>query len=95
MGRKRKASLEVEYQLEREIKDLKQEISKLKKLLKEKEKDGNIEKPKAIKKTILKKECPNCKCGIKTVPSPIGSIELCENACGYRNVIKTKKDNNE
>lgn len=91
MGRKRKGNIEVEYELERQIKDLKQEISKLKKLLREKDKDVKIPKDNNIKKVPLKKECPKCGSNIKSAPIPSGILELCENACGYRNVLPNKK----
>jgi hypothetical protein len=87
MGRKRKANLEVEYELERQIKDLKQENAKLKKLLQEKEKSVTVAKsPK--KEKPLEKECPNCGAKIKTSALPMGLLELCEAACGYRAVLK-------
>lgn len=90
MGRKRKANLEVEYELERQIKDLKQENAKLKKLLREKEKVDKIEKiEKPIEKIKkVEKECPSCGAKIKSSLLPMGSLELCESACGYRKVIK-------
>lgn len=88
MGR-RKANLEHEYELERQIKDLKSENAKLKKLLREKEKADKVEKVQAPKvKKPEKKECPKCGAGIKSSPIPMGTLELCESACGYRQVIK-------
>ena len=88
MGR-RKANLEYEYELERTIKDLKAENAKLKKLLREKEKADKVEKVQAPKvKKPEKKECPKCGAGIKCSPIPMGILELCESACGYRQVVK-------
>ena len=88
MGR-RKANLEHEYELERQIKDLKAENAKLKKLLREKEKTGRIEKPEVVKvKQPEKKECPKCGAGIKSSALPMGTLELCESACGFRQVVK-------
>lgn len=88
MGR-RKANLEHEYELERTIKDLKQENAKLKKLLREKEKTDKVEKVEIPKvKKPEKKECPKCGAGIKSSQLPMGTLELCESACGYRQVIK-------
>ena len=89
MGRKRKANLELEYELERQIKDLKQQNAKLKKLLREKEKSAKLEKKEIPQpKVPKKKECPKCGAGIKSSPLPMGTLELCESACGYRQVIK-------
>lgn len=91
MGRKRKTNMEVEFELERQIKDLKQEVSKLKKLLKEKEKiiekSKDIVEVKEIKKPV-EKRCPNCESKLKCSTLPMGTLELCEAACGYRNVRK-------
>lgn len=89
MGRKRKANLEVEYELERQIKDLQQEISKLKRMLKESDTKKN--KEIVVKKVPIKKECPKCGSFIKSSTLPIGTLELCESACGYRNVNKKKE----
>jgi hypothetical protein len=88
MGRKRKANLEVEYELERQIKDLKQEVAKLKKLLKEKEKDVKITKPEKFVKKVIERECPKCGASVKTTELPMGYLDLCESACGYRSVRK-------
>lgn len=88
MGR-RKANLEVEYELERQVKDLKQEVSKLKKILREKEKkevkqEDDVIEVKKVKKPIIDKACPKCGSKIKSSIIPIGTLELCESACGYR-----------
>ena len=95
MGRKRKADLDVEYELERQIKDLKQEVSKLKKLLQEKQKNDKLEKKDiAVQKVkSIKKECPKCGAALKSTELPMGYLELCESACGFRNV--RKKDRHE
>lgn len=92
MGRKRKANLEIEYELERQIKDLKQENAKLKRLLREREKSDKIEKQeKPVEKPKKQdKECPNCGAKIKSSELPMGYLELCEAACGYRAVTKKK-----
>jgi hypothetical protein len=91
MGRKRKANLEVEYELERQIRDLKQENAKLKKLLRDKEKcdttEKEIKEPVKVKKVIAK-ECPSCGANVKITELPMGFLELCESACGYRAVRK-------
>jgi hypothetical protein len=91
MGR-RKANLEVEYELERQIKDLKEQNAKLKKLLREKEKTDKVEKKdKAIEKAKpIKKECPKCGANLKCSELPMGNLELCEAVCGYRAVTKKK-----
>lgn len=96
MGRKRKANLEIEYQLERTIEDLKQENSKLKRKIREYEKIQKANKKEQedpIKKRIVKKECPVCGASVKTTELPMGYLDLCESACGYRSV--TKKLNKE
>lgn len=86
---RRKANLEYEYQLEREIKDLKQEISKLKNKLRELEKHDKTEKvTKPEPKKAVTKECPKCGAKIKESNLPMGTLELCEAACGYRGVKK-------
>ncbi len=95
MGRKRKANLEVEYELERQIKDLKQEVSKLKKILRAKEKkevkeDVTVE-VKKVKKQVVDKPCPKCGSKIKSSPLPMGTLELCEAACGFRLVRKNNE----
>ena len=91
MGRKRKANMEVEFELERQVKDLKQEVSKLKKLLREKdkiiEKNKDGVEIKEVKKP-LEKYCPTCNSKLKCSKLPMGTLELCESACGYRNVRK-------
>ena len=93
MGRKRKANLEVEYEMERQIKDLKQEISKLKRLLREKEKHDitpKEEKEFVKVKKLNAKTCPSCGANIKSTELPMGFLELCEAACGFRAVTKKK-----
>jgi hypothetical protein len=91
MGR-RKANLEVEYELERQIKDLKEQNAKLKKLLREKEKTDKVEKTEkpVVKVKPIEKECPKCGAKLKCSELPMGYLELCEAACGYRAVIKKK-----
>lgn len=44
MGRKRKANLEVEYELERQVDDLKQQVEKLTKQIKQYERADRAEK---------------------------------------------------
>jgi hypothetical protein len=91
MGRKRKANLEVEYELERQIRDLKQENAKLKKLLREREKPDKIDKVEVVvekKKKPVLKECPKCGAAVKITELPMGFLELCEAACGHRAVRK-------
>jgi ribosomal protein S27AE len=92
VGRKRKANLEIEYELERQIKDLKQEVTKLKKLLREKEKTAKVEQQDKPVEKVKKqdKECPECGGKVKTTELPMGDLELCEKACGYRAVKKKK-----
>ena len=91
MGR-RKANLDHEYELERTIKDLKEQNAKLKKLLREKEKTNKVEKPDKVmpKVKAVEKECPKCGANIKSSELPMGYLELCEAACGYRAVTKRK-----
>lgn len=94
MGRKRKPNLEVEYELEREVKDLKQEIAKLKKMLRNLEKADKVEKVDEEEKIIIKvkvpqvKECPRCGAPLKISDLPFGKLEICETGCGHRSVIK-------
>lgn len=92
MGRKTKKSQELEYELLRQIEDLKQEVIKLKKQLREKEKllsamPSVKEKEKVVKKD---KSCPNCGSNLKISELPMGHLELCQSACGYRNVLRKK-----
>ena len=90
MGRQRKTNIEKEYELERQIQDLKQEISKLKRKNKEYEKkleDFKIDKPE--KKEIKVKECPDCGGKVKIAPLAFGTLEICEKACGYRQVTRS------
>lgn len=91
MGR-RKANLEHEYELERQIKDLKEQNAKLKKLLREKEKTDKVEKKdKPVEKPKpTEKECPKCGAKIKSSELPMGYLELCTVGCGYRAVTKKK-----
>lgn len=90
MGRKRTASLEKEYELEREIRDLKNEIEKLKKQLREIEKTGTTKQEK-LKPVKQDKECPDCGASVKESEVPnVGVIELCAKACGYRNLRRKK-----
>lgn len=92
MGRRRKANLEVEYELERQIKELKEQNAKLKKILRDKEKADKLEnKDKPKVKVPKKKECPSCGADIIVSPIPIGNLELCKSACGHRKVIKSKE----
>jgi DNA repair exonuclease SbcCD ATPase subunit len=92
MVRKRKANLEVEYELERQVEDLTQQISKLKKQLKEYEREDRAEKREKKVEVVKKeeKECPKCGAKIKSSELPMGYLELCEAACGYRAVTKKK-----
>lgn len=89
---RRKANLEVEYELERQIKELKEQNAKLKKLLREKEKVDKVEKKeKPVEKPKpVEKECPKCGAKIKSSELPMGYLELCTSACGYRAVVKKK-----
>jgi DNA repair exonuclease SbcCD ATPase subunit len=91
MGRKRKANLDVEYELEREIRELKQENAKLKKLLRDKEKDAKVEKePKKAEVKKVDKPCPDCGAAIKSTELPHGILSLCSKACGFRE-MRSKK----
>ena len=88
---RRKANLEIEYAQEREISDLKDQIAKLKKKLRENEKSAIKEEPEVkLKAKPQHKECPDCNAKIKEVPIPIGTLELCEKACGWRRVKEKK-----
>jgi hypothetical protein len=95
MGRKRKANLEIEYELERQNKDLKQQIAKLKKQLKEFAKVEKEDKKEPFKTSPivkpLKKECPKCGAVLKSSELPFGVMDICESGCGYRNVSANKK----
>jgi predicted RNase H-like nuclease (RuvC/YqgF family) len=88
---RRKANLEHEYRLEREIKELKEEITKLKKKLREQEKADKLEMAdKPAKKTAplkkFEKECPKCGGGIILTDLPHATMELCKTGCGHRQV---------
>jgi DNA repair exonuclease SbcCD ATPase subunit len=93
MGRKRKANLEVEYELERQVEDLKQQVAKLTKQLKQYERADKVEKKEKkveVKKEV--KECPKCGAKINISELPMGYLELCTSACGYRAVTKKKSE---
>lgn len=93
MGRKRKANLEVEYELERQVEDLKQQVEKLKKQLKQYERAERAEKKeKKIEVKKEEKECPKCGAKINASELPMGFLELCSSACGYRAVTKKKTE---
>jgi DNA repair exonuclease SbcCD ATPase subunit len=88
---RRKANLEHEYSLEREIKDLKDQLAKLKKKLRETEKSAIKEEPEVKPKAKPQhKECPKCGAKLKEAELPMGVLELCEAACGFRNVRRKK-----
>lgn len=90
MGRKRVANLEKEYALEREIADLKNQVEKLKKQLREFEKSGTTKQEK-LKPVKLEKGCPDCGASLKESEVPnVGVIELCAKACGFRNMRRKK-----
>jgi hypothetical protein len=95
MGRKRKANLEVEYELERQNQELKQQIAKLKKQLKEFERIERADKKETSKPSPIikpvKKECPKCGAFLKSSELPFGVMDICESGCGYRNVSANKK----
>lgn len=94
MGRKRKANLEVEYELERQVEDLKQEVAKLKRQLKEYERQDRAEKREKKIEVVKKeeKECPKCGAKVNVSELPMGYLELCASACGYRAVTKKKTE---
>jgi len=94
MGRKRKANLEVEYELERQVEDLKQQVDKLKRQLKEYEREGRAEKREKKLQVVKKeeKECPKCGAKINVSELPMGYLELCASACGYRAVTKKQME---
>ena len=83
-----------EFSLKRKVADLQDKIGKLEienaKLKKEIAKlsaGKDEEKPK--KATVVnKKTCPDCQSDIKLTELPHGILELCSNACGYRQVRK-------
>ena len=93
MGRKRKASLEVEFELQREIDDLKQQLAKVKKIVRQFEKQ---EKEQKLEKEIEKKvekpithECPKCGAVLKKSALPFGFLFICETGCGFREVKRS------
>lgn len=94
MGRKRKANLEVEYELERQVEDLKQQVAKLKRQLKEYERENRAEKREKKIEVVKKeeKECPKCGAKVNISELPMGYLELCASACGYRAVTKKKTE---
>lgn len=87
---RRKANLEIEYALERENKELKEQIAKLKKQLRDKEKSAttNKEAKKLVPVKKPEKECPKCGAGIISTELPHGTMELCKVGCGHREVRK-------
>lgn len=93
MGRKRKADLEVEYELERQVDDLKQQVEKLTKQIKQYERADRAEKrEKKIEVKKEEKECPKCGAKITSSELPMGFLELCASGCGYRAVTKKKTE---
>lgn len=90
MGRKRKPNLEVEYELERTVADLKQQIEKLTKRIRQlekSEKQEKIEEEIVIKKKMeVKHECPKCGAILKSSLLPFGTLLICETGCGFREV---------
>jgi hypothetical protein len=93
MGRKRKANLEVEFELQREIDDLKQQLAKLKKTIRQFEKQ---EKENKLEKEVEKKpqkpvshECPKCGAVLKKSELPFGQLFICETGCGFREVKRS------
>lgn len=87
---RRKANLEHEYSLEREIKDLKDQLAKLKKKLRETEKSAIKEEPEVKPKAKPQhKECPDCGANTKTTELPHAYLELCGKSCGFR-AVKNK-----
>ena len=78
-----------EYQLQRQIKDLKQVVEKLE--LENKRLQKIIDKtdePKVYSKKakVIVKPCPACGAEIKSTELPHGYMELCSAGCGHRNV---------
>lgn len=90
MGRKRKANLEVEYELERQVTELKNQVAKLTKQIKDYEREGRKEKREKKIEVVKKeeKECPKCGAKVTISELPMGYLELCSSACGYRAVTK-------
>jgi hypothetical protein len=88
MGRKRKISLEAEYELERTVEDLKQQIEKLTKRIRQLEKIKKEEKEELVVKKIveIKQECPKCGAILKSTTLPFGTLFVCETGCGFREV---------
>lgn len=90
MGRKRKPNLEVEYELERTVADLKQQIEKLTKRIRQLEKAEKQEKAEeevVVKKKVeVKHECPKCGAILKSSLLPFGTLLICETGCGFREV---------
>jgi len=88
---RRKANLEIEYAQEREISDLKDQLAKLKKKLREIEKSAIKEEPEVKPKAKPQhKECPKCGAKLKEAELPMGILELCDAGCGFRAVRKKK-----
>lgn len=95
MGRKRKPNLEIEYALERENKDLKQQIDNLKKQLRDLQKNVITKQENPKPRKALEKACPDCEAPLKELPVVgVGTIELCSENCGYKIMRKiyVKKD---
>ena len=91
MGRKKKPNLEVEYELERVVDDLKQQIEKLTKRIRQLEKAENqhkVEKEAVVikPKVEVKHECPKCGAILKSSTLPFGTLLICETGCGFREV---------
>lgn len=91
MGRKKKPNLEVEYELERTVDDLKQQIEKLTKRIRQlekAEKQQKAEKEEVVikAKVEVKHECPKCGAILKSSTLPFGTLLICETGCGFREV---------
>jgi rubrerythrin len=89
MGRKRKTNSEAEFELQREIEDLKQQVAKLKKTIRQfekVEKEQNLNKEEKKEQKPKAYDCPKCGAVLKKSELPFGLLLICETGCGFREV---------
>lgn len=97
MRKRRKDISEVDYEVQKEVRELKEEIAKIKKMIRKLERSTKEEKKETVekeekvvikKKIPDKKECPNCGAVLKESQLPFGALLICETGCGFREVRK-------
>lgn len=78
-----------DYKLLRKIRELEEQVEKLKKEIVQLEKRLEKEQPKVVKSKVTKKVdggCPTCEAPIKVTDLPFGKLRICTAGCGWREV---------